>query len=130
MMTLMRMCSGVLLIDCCCVLSNLLANSVLNLTLTLIYIVYDLTFSPSWSKFSCALFISISYTYTYSDLWGCQDDDADSTITASDIDISNSSHTNGEANMDINDENAQEDTVQFSQETHKELTKKTEKKAK
>ena len=40
-----------------------------------------------------------------------QDDDADSATTASDIDISNSSNTNGEANMDISDENAQEDTV-------------------
>ena len=67
------------------------------------------------------LWLSISYTYTYSDVF--EDDDADATITASEVDITISS-TNGEANMDINDEHAEDDSVQFGPETHEEWTKK------
>ena len=67
------------------------------------------------------LWLSISYTYTYSDVF--EDDDADATITASEVDITISS-TNGEANMDISDEHAEVDCVQFGPETHEEWTKK------
>ena len=63
----------------------------------------------------------LSISYTYSDVF--EDDDADATITASEVNITISS-TNGEANMDISDEHAEVDTVQFGPETHEEWTKK------
>ena len=66
------------------------------------------------------LWFSISYTYTYSDVF--EDDYADATITASEVDITTFS-TYGEANIDMSDEHAEEDSVQFGPETHEEWTK-------
>ena len=63
----------------------------------------------------------LSISYTYSDVF--EDDDADATITASEVDITISS-TNGEANIDMSDEHAEEDSVQFGPETLEEWTTK------